>query len=64
MCLPEFAAYHCKDYKTDISETIDAQAEVLTDDIIAQLNVSTIFFGREGVSSFKDHTVYPPFQKI
>ena len=41
MCPAEFAAYYYKDYKTDISETIDAQPEVLTDDIIEQLNVST-----------------------
>ena len=41
MCLTEFAAYYYKDYKTDISETINAQPEVLTDDIIEQLNVST-----------------------
>ena len=41
MCLAEFAAYYYKDYKTDISEAIDAQPMVLTDDIIAQLNVST-----------------------
>ena len=41
MCPAEFAAYYYKDYKTDISETIDAQPEVLTDDIIKQLNVST-----------------------
>ena len=51
-CLAEFAAYHYKDYKTDISETIDAQPEVLTDDITAQLHASTRFFGRVGVSSF------------
>ena len=30
MCLAEFAAYYYKDYKTDISEKIDAQPEVLT----------------------------------
>ena len=41
MCLAEFAAYYYKDYKTDVPETIDAQPEVLTDDIIAQLNVTT-----------------------
>ena len=41
MCLAEFAAYYYKDYKTDISETIDAQPEVLTDDIISQLHVDT-----------------------
>ena len=41
MCLTEFAAYYYKDYKTDISETIDAQPEVLADDITEQLNVST-----------------------
>ena len=41
MYIAEFAAYYYKDYKTDVSETIDAQPEVLTDDIIAQLNVST-----------------------
>ena len=41
MCLAEFAAYYYKDYKTDISETIRAQPEVLTNDIIEQLNVNT-----------------------
>ena len=30
VCLAEFAAYYYKDYKTDISEKIDAQPEVLT----------------------------------
>ena len=41
MCLAEFAAYHYKDYKTDVSETIDAQPEILTDDIITQLYQNT-----------------------
>lgn len=41
ICLAEFAAYYYKDYKSDIPETKDAQPEVLTDDIIAQLHVST-----------------------
>ena len=39
MCLAEFTAYYYKDYKSDITETIDAQPEVLTDDIISQLHV-------------------------
>ena len=38
MCLAEFAAYYYKDYKSDVSETIDAQPEILSDDIIAQLH--------------------------
>lgn len=41
MCLAEFAAYYYKDYKSDITEIIDAQPEVLTDDIISQLHVDT-----------------------
>ena len=39
MCLAEFAAYYYKAYKSNITETIDAQPEVLTDDIISQLRV-------------------------
>lgn len=39
MCLAEFVAYNYKDYKSDITETIDAQPEVLTDNIISQLHV-------------------------
>ena len=38
MCLAEFAAYYYKDYKSDVSETIDAQPEILSDDIITQLH--------------------------
>ena len=38
MCLAEFAAYYYKDYKSDVSETMDAQPEILTDDIIMQLH--------------------------
>ena len=38
MCLAEFAAYYYKDYKSDVSETIDAKPEILSDDIIAQLH--------------------------
>lgn len=38
MCLAEFAAYYYKDYKSDVSETMDAQSEILTDDIIMQLH--------------------------
>ena len=38
MCRAEFAAYYYKDYKSDVSETIDAQPEILSDDIIAQLH--------------------------
>ena len=38
MCLAEFAAYYYKDYKSDVSETMDAQPEILSDDIIAQLH--------------------------
>lgn len=34
MCLGEFAAYYYKDYKSDVSETIDAQPEILHDDIL------------------------------
>lgn len=41
MCLAEFAAHYYKDYKTDVSETIDAQPEVLTDDFITQLHART-----------------------
>ena len=41
MCLAEFATYYYKDYKTDVSETIDAQPEILTDDIITQLYQNT-----------------------
>ena len=39
MCLAEFAAYYYKAYKSNITETIDAQPEVLTDDIISQLHL-------------------------
>ena len=38
VCLAEFAAYYYKDYKSDVSETMDAQPEILTDDIIMQLH--------------------------
>ena len=38
MCLAEFAAYYYKDYKSDVSETTDAQPEILSDDIITQLH--------------------------
>ena len=41
MCLAEFAAYCYKGCKSDITETIDARPEVLTDDIISQLHVDT-----------------------
>ena len=41
MCLAEFAAYYYKDYKTDVSETIDTQPEILTDDIVTQLYQNT-----------------------
>ena len=34
LCLAQFAAYYYKDYRKENSETIDAQPEVLTDDII------------------------------
>ena len=39
MYLAEFAAYYYKDYKTDHCETVDAQPEVLSDDIIEQSHV-------------------------
>ena len=38
MCLAEFAAYYYKDYKSDVSETVDAQPEILTDDIPTPLH--------------------------
>ena len=38
MCLAEFAAYCYKDYKSDVSETMEAQPEILSDGIIAQLH--------------------------
>ena len=41
MCLAEFAAYYYKHYKPDISETADAQPEVLSDNIIEQANVDS-----------------------
>ena len=34
LCLAEFAAYYCKDYRKDSDETSDAQPEVLTDEVI------------------------------
>lgn len=50
MCLAEFAAYYYKDYKSDVSETMDAQPEILSDDIITQihqnLNESTSLPGK------------------
>lgn len=33
MCLAEFADYYYKDYETDHCETVDAQPEVLSDNI-------------------------------
>ena len=41
MCLAEFAAYYYKDYKNDLSETADAQPEVLADNIIEQVNMES-----------------------
>lgn len=41
MCLAEFAAYYYRYYKTDLSETIDAQPEVLADDINTKLHAKT-----------------------
>jgi len=41
LCLGEFAAYYYKDYRKDNSETIDAQPEVLTDDIIEMQHLIT-----------------------
>lgn len=38
MCLAEFASYYYKDYKSDVSETVDAQPEILTDDIPTPLH--------------------------
>ena len=38
MCLAAFAAYYNKEYKSDVSETMDAQPEILSDDIITQLH--------------------------
>lgn len=34
ICLAQFATYHTMDYRKENIETIDAQPEVLTDDII------------------------------
>lgn len=39
MYLAEFAAYYYKDYKTDHCETVDAQPEVLSDDINSHMSV-------------------------
>ena len=39
MCLAEFASFYYKDYRADISETADAQPEVLSDDIIEQSHI-------------------------
>ena len=41
MCLAEFAAYYYKDYKSDISQTADAQPEILNDDIIEQSHMDS-----------------------
>ena len=38
VCLAEFAAYYYKDYKSDVGETLDAQPEILSEDIITQLH--------------------------
>lgn len=50
MCLAEFAAYYYKDYKSDVSETVDGQPEILTDDIPTPLHQNsndTIFLPRK-----------------
>ena len=34
LCLAEFASYYYKDYKKECQETIDAQPQVLTDNLV------------------------------
>lgn len=41
LCLAEFAAYYYKDYRRENSETIDAQPEKLTDEIIEMQHSTT-----------------------
>ena len=41
MCLAAFAAYYYKNYNYDVSETIDSQPEVLSDDILEQTHEDT-----------------------
>ena len=62
MCLAEFAAYCYKDYKSDVSEAMDAQPEILSDEIIAQLhqnlNHSTSLPGKIRLMNGKEVTKY------
>ena len=41
MCFAAFAAYYYKDYNYNVSETIDSQPEVLSDDILDQTHEDT-----------------------
>ena len=41
LCLAQFAAHYYKDYRKENSETIDAQPEILTDDLLETQNTNS-----------------------